>query len=154
MAELVVRPATAADIPAMSTVLTASITDLCGADHDNDPAAIAAWTANKTIAGVSAMLANPDLAIYVAERDGAVVAVGAVNTKGEIGLNYVAPWARFSGASKALMARMEAALLAAGHSEARLNSTATALRFYRSAGWEQSGPPDARSYPMHKRLEP
>ena len=79
-----VRPAVAADIPAMSRVLTASITDLCGADHQNDAARVARWTANKTEAGVTQMLANPDQTLFVAERDGALAAVGAINRGGEV----------------------------------------------------------------------
>ena len=43
-----VRRAEPDDVLAMSRVLTASIIELCAADHGNDPAAIAAWTRNKT----------------------------------------------------------------------------------------------------------
>jgi hypothetical protein len=75
----------------MSTVLTNSITELCAADHGGDPSAIAAWTRNKSQDGVAAMLANPALQLYVAERAGLVVAVGAVTTDGHISLNYIDP---------------------------------------------------------------
>src|SRR5690606_26189715 len=57
---ITIRPATEADVPAMSRVLTASITELCGADHGNDPDRIARWTANKNVEGVRSMLANPN----------------------------------------------------------------------------------------------
>ena len=53
---ITVRDAEAADVDAMSEVLIRSITELCAPDHRNDPAAIAAWTANKTSEGVRRML--------------------------------------------------------------------------------------------------
>ena len=53
---ITVRRATGADIPAMSRVLIASITELCAADHGNDPKKLAAWLRNKTPDGVREML--------------------------------------------------------------------------------------------------
>jgi len=153
---LVLRPARPEDVPAMSRVLIASITDLCAADHENDPAKLAAWTRNKTVEGIGAMLANPDMRILVAERDGSVLAVGAVTRSGEIALNYIDPAARFQGISKAMLSGLEAALVALGFSEGRLEATITARRFYERAGWIADGP-QARGrmvngYPMRKTL--
>lgn len=141
----------------MSRVLTASITELCAADHQRDPAKLAAWTRNKNVEGVAAMLANPDMLVFVAERDGSVLAVGAVTRSGEIALNYVDPAARFLGISKAMLARLEAELGNLGFSEGRLEATATARRFYEHAGWIADGP-QARGrmvngYPMRKALK-
>ena len=140
----------------MSMVLTHSITELCAADHGGDPRAIEAWTANKSEDGVAGMLANPALQIYVAERDGVIVAVGAVTIDGHIGLNYVAPGARFSGISSAMLVRLEAALVALGHREGRLEATQTARRFYESRGWQLDGPQAGgrvvNGYPMRKQL--
>ena len=153
---ITVRPAIAADIAEMSRVLTASITDLCGADHQNDAARVARWTANKTEAGVAQMLANPDQTLFVAERDGALAAVGAVNRGGEVTLNYVDPGHRFMGVSGALLEAMEAELGSRGVAEAKLVSTGTAHRFYRAAGWTDAGEPQDHAgmlcYPMTKRL--
>lgn len=152
---ILVRLATEADVPAMSETMIRSITDLCGADHHNDPALIARWTANKTPDGVRKMLANPAAALFVAERDGAVVAVGAVGG-GEVLLNYVHPDHRFAGVSKALLAALEARLMADGLHEGRLTSTATAAGFYRAAGWVDHGPPEESfgmsGQPMRKAL--
>lgn len=140
----------------MSRVLIASITTLCADDHEGDPERIAAWTANKSSDGVALMLANPDLHLFVAERDGVVLGVGAVNASGVIGLNYVAPEARFSGVSTALLQRLEDALAEQGHREGRLESTRTAQRFYERRGWQQQGPRHSgrmvNGYPMHKAL--
>jgi GNAT superfamily N-acetyltransferase len=150
------RAATLADVPAMSRVLTASIVQLCAADHLGAPDAIAAWTANKSEAGVADMLANPGTAMFVAEDAGEVVAVGAVSREGRIGLNYVDPGARFKGVSKILLARLEAELMALGVSEARLEATETARRFYTAAGWVADGPQATgrrvNGYPMRKQL--
>jgi GNAT superfamily N-acetyltransferase len=140
----------------MSRVLIASITELCAADHGNDPAKLAAWTRNKSVEGVAAMLANPEMLIFVAERGGSVLAVGAVTRSGEIALNYIDPAARFAGISKAMLSRLEAELVNLGFSEGRLEATATARRFYENAGWIADGP-QARGrmvngYPMRKTL--
>ena len=153
---LIVRRATPDDVPAMSGVLTDSITDLCVADHGNDPDKLAAWTRNKTPEGVAAMLANPHGQLFVAELDGVVVAVGAISGNGGITLNYVAPAARFRGVSKAMLAVLEAELKTLGFAEGRLEATATARRFYESAGWVADGPQAegrmVNGHPMRKAL--
>jgi GNAT superfamily N-acetyltransferase len=137
---VIIRRAVAADVPAMSRVLIASITELCHADHRGDPAAIAAWTANKTPAGITAMLETTDNLLFVAEEGGDVAAVGCVMGTSEVGLNYVDPAHRFKGISRALLAGMEAAMREAGATEGQLRSTTTAHRFYLDAGWVDEGP--------------
>lgn len=137
---ITVRRAVLADVPAMSRVLIASITELCTDDHKGDPQAIASWTRNKTLEGVTAMLEAPDNRMFVAERDGAVAAVGCVVGDDEIGLNYVDPAHRFKGVSRALLDAMEAAIRETGATEGRLESTRTAHQFYLDAGWNDAGP--------------
>ena len=137
---IAIRRALEADVPAMSAVLIRSITELCTLDHKDDPAAIAAWTANKTPAGVRSVLDNPAAQLFVAERDGAVAAVGCVLGGNEIGLNYVDPAHRFQGVSRALLAAMEQAMREAGCTEGRLKATQTAHAFYRANGWRDAGP--------------
>ena len=153
---ITVRPATEADIPAMSRVLIASITELCSADHGNDPDRIARWIANKTVDGVRSMLVNPNTRLFVAEIEGSVAAVGATMGDSEIALNYVDPNHRFRGASKALLAAMEDDLRTRGALEAILSATATAHRFYLDAGWTDAAAPEAGrfivDFPMRKDL--
>jgi len=132
---IIVRPARAEDVPAMSRVLIASIAELCAADHGGDPEKIADWTANKTPEGVAEMLGQNGLTLFVAEWDGRVAAVGATTASGGIALNYVAPEGRFRGLSKALLAAMEADLAQHGFAEGRLEATKTARDFYRAQGW-------------------
>jgi GNAT superfamily N-acetyltransferase len=56
-------------------------------------------------------------------------------------LNYVAPEARFQGASKCLMQAIELWAANRGLKWLTLESTATALAFYHSTGWTVTGPP-------------
>jgi GNAT superfamily N-acetyltransferase len=151
-----VRLAVTADVPAMSRVMIASITDLAVADHKNDPALIARWTANKTEAGIAKMLASESITLFVAERDGMIAAVGATIEPDTIGLNYVDPAHRFAGVSKAMLTAMETKFRRFGITEAKLHSTETAHRFYLDAGWVDAGAPEdafgMRDYPMRKRL--
>lgn len=134
-----IREAMPADAEAMSVVLIASITELCGDDHRGDPTAIAAWTANKSPKEIARWFANPANRLFVAEDSGGVIAVGGFQDSGEIILNYVAPAARFRGTSKAVLAHLEAAMRADGLTTVRLESTGTAHGFYLGAGWKDAG---------------
>lgn len=140
----------------MSAVMTASITELCAADHRNDPATVARWTANKTVDGVRAMLGDPRARLFVAESDGKIAAVGSINDGNRIGLNYVGPEHRFKGISKTLLAAMEDDMRARGVREATLESTETARGFYAACGWVEAEPPSPgrfiTDYPMRKVL--
>jgi len=153
---ILVREATRSDVPAMSRVLTASIVELCAADHHGDPTIIAGWTRNKTPVEVAKFFDNPDLTLFLAEYLGEVAAVGGVDRDGGIRLNYVAPEHRFQGVSKALLAAMEAAIRERGLATAHLHSTRTAHDFYRRAGWQDDGEIDTSGrvpgYPMRKSL--
>lgn len=150
-----VRPAESRDIEAMSRVLIASISQLCSADHHDDPATIATWTANKHPEGVGQMLRSSEGTLFVAERDGDVVAVGAI-TDDAVTLNYVDPTHRRTGVSSVLLAALERALQARGVGVARVRSTWTARDFYLSQGWIEDPPvPKGRfiqAFPMHKVL--
>lgn len=136
-----IRPALPADVPAMSQLLIASITTLCHADHQGDPDAIAAWTANKTPATIAGWVADPGRAVFVAERDGTLSAVGMLTASDEVGLNYVAPTHRFSGVSKAMLVALEAEMRRRGATIGRLTSTRTAHDFYLASGWVDAGDP-------------
>jgi GNAT superfamily N-acetyltransferase len=154
---VIIRDAAPADAQEACDVLRASISELCAADHDNDPEILKRWLANKTPASVTAWAKDPNGSLLVAVEDDAILAVGGVRNSGEITLNYVAPRARFRGVSSALLAALEAR--AAGHGAARvtLHSTETAHRFYWSRGYRDEGPPAGKfgtrgSYPMSKLL--
>jgi GNAT superfamily N-acetyltransferase len=153
---LVIRQAQPEDADAMSRVLKASIIELCAADHGNQDFLIASWTRNKSSEALKAMLAEPELKCLVAQQGEIITAVGALSTRGQIVLNYVAPEFRFMGFSRAVLARMEAELRGLGFSVGALVSTRTAHRFYRDAGWVDSGDPETGfavvGFPMRKVL--
>ncbi|WP_316233547.1 GNAT family N-acetyltransferase [Bradyrhizobium sp. SZCCHNPS2010] len=105
---MIIRDATPADGQEACAVLRASIAQLCSADHRNDADILSRWLANKTSENVATWADNDGRSLLVAIRDRAIVAVGGVRDSGEITLNYVAPQARFSGVSSALLAALEA----------------------------------------------
>lgn len=162
MTALTLRPAVPGDAAAAARVMTASIRDLCSADHRNDPEAIARWCASKTPDSVAAMIAEPGNLLVIAERESAVVAVGAIEWKdlpagtGKITLLYVAPEAQGRGVSRTLLADLEARLAARGLSQGILTATATARAFYLAQGWQPDGPPRPGrwivGHPMRKTL--
>ena len=93
--------------PAMSC--RESISQLCVADHGNDPAILNAWLANKTPEIVAAWATQTGNSLLLAVEGDAILAVGSVTDAGEITLNYVAPDARFRGVSRALLQRARSA---------------------------------------------
>ena len=149
------RPEEAAEIAAL---LRASIADLCTADHRNDAAAVAAWTANKTPETVAAWIADPTQRLLVATCGGRLAGVAAARRSGELLLLYVAPGAAGRGCGTALLAAAEAWLQAVGAPAVRLESTVTARDFYRARGYAEVGAPVRRrgagGFPMVKRLDP
>ena len=134
-----IREAIPADAGEVCRVLTRSITELCEADHHGDPALLAAWLSNKTPAIVAEWMRRTDVSYLVAIEQGAIAAVGAVTDGGAILLNYVSPDARFRGASRELLAAMEARAADRGATKCNLISTETAHRFYLARGYEEIG---------------
>jgi GNAT superfamily N-acetyltransferase len=152
-----IRDATPEDAAAACEVLRASITELCVADHRNDPTILGRWLANKRPAVVAGWAADPEGSLMIAVEGDAVVAVGGVKDSGEITLNYVAPAARFRGVSSALLAALEARAAARGNTRCTLLSTETAHRFYLSRGYVDEGSPQGKfgtdfSYPMSREI--
>lgn len=123
------RRATEADAAQACEVLRRSITELCRLDHGGDAALLARWLSNKTVENAHRWIA--DSHFFVAEENGRLLGCAAMNAAGKITLNYVAPEARFRGVSKSLVVTLEATATKLGLAECRLESTQTALRFYR-----------------------
>jgi GNAT superfamily N-acetyltransferase len=137
-----IRDAIAEDAPAACQVLRRSISELCVADHGNDPAILAKWLLNKTPDIVASWIALPDDSLLVAVEHSTILAVGGITKSGYITLNYVSPDARFRGVSRALLAALEARAIERGNIRCTLNSTETALTFYLANGYVIDGPPD------------
>jgi GNAT superfamily N-acetyltransferase len=140
MPSLRIRPARAADAAAACAVLRRSIAELCAADYGADTAFFAGWLSNKTPENVASWISNPENFLYVATQDDIIAGVAGITSAGLINVNYVSPDFRFTGVSKALLARLEQKAAELGLRQCSLASTKTALRFYRSAGYrEQDG---------------
>jgi GNAT superfamily N-acetyltransferase len=156
-AKVEIRDAAPENAAAACRVLRESITQLCVADHGNDPAILNAWLANKTPETVAAWINQKESSLLLAVEGDAVLAVGAVTDAGEIRLNYVAPGARFRGVSRALLRALEVRAAEKGNTRCTLTSTETAHRFYRSAGYIDDGAPTGKfgtkaGYPMSKGI--
>ena len=138
-------------------MLRRSIEDLCNTDHGGDPAILTPWLANKTPENVTAWIdANP-LGFIVGVGPDGIVGVGSVIPNGDIGLNYVAPWARFQGVSKGLLHALETQASKYGATECTLISTKTAHRFYQARGYTDTGPPvpsfaGTLAFPMRRQI--
>ncbi|NOJ50282.1 GNAT family N-acetyltransferase [Bradyrhizobium archetypum] len=156
-AKVEIRDATPEDAAAACHVLRESISQLCVADHGNDPVMLNAWLANKTPAIVAGWTRQKANSLLLAVEGNAVLAVGSVTDAGEITLNYVAPEARFRGVSRALLRALEARAAERGNCRCTLTSTETAHRFYQSAGYIDDGAPTRKfgtssGYPMSKEI--
>ncbi len=154
---MLIRAATAQDAAEICMVLRRSITELCAADHQNDPQILDPWLANKTPENLQAWIAREGQIYFVAEIDGRIAGVAAVSATDGVLLNYVSPDHQYRGVSKALMAVSEGWLKELGQVVSRLASTATAKQFYVKLGYLPEG--DAKtgrsgmpSFPMKKLL--
>lgn len=133
---MIVRDATSADAAAIASVLRRSIVQLCHDDHQGRAERLEPWLRNKTDAVVETWIVAPDTRIVVADA-ATTLGVGGASDKGEILLNYVAPDARFRGVSKAVLTALERWLGSGGIEACRLDSTATARRFYLDRGYQE-----------------
>ena len=154
---MIVRAARPDDAEAAATVLRRSIVELCQADHRDDPDTLRRWLSNKTPEHVRAWISDPGNWLVVAEEEGRILGVAAMQTTGHINLNYLLPEARFRGVSKALLTELESKARALCLEACTLESTRTALAFYRGMGYTEAGGPQqgfgvAVGFPMRKNL--
>jgi GNAT superfamily N-acetyltransferase len=152
-----IRAAKQEDAAESCLVLRRSITELCVADHNNDPQVLDPWLANKTPENLQAWIARAGQTYRVAVIDGQIAGVGAVSDIEGVLLNYVSPDFQYCGVSKALMAALEDWLKEQGQVVCHLTSTATARQFYKTLGYLPDGEPVMRrsgmlTFPMKKLL--
>jgi GNAT superfamily N-acetyltransferase len=124
--------------PAVS-VLRRSITELCVADHRNDPATLQAWLANKTVENFHSWLTSANNFCVVTELDGRVNGVGLVNRAGEVQLCYVAPESQHHGFGRAILTALEQQAAVWGLEKLHLGSTLSARAFYENHGYRATG---------------
>ena len=157
--EIEIRDALPEDAPKACVVLRRSISELCHADHGNDPEILTRWLGNKTPDIVTSWIVQPGNSVLVAVEDTEILGMGSVTDAGEITLNYVSPDARWRGVSRALLGALEKRAIERGNVRCTLRSTETAHRFYLDAGYVDDGPPagifGTRSgYQMSRRITP
>jgi GNAT superfamily N-acetyltransferase len=153
-----IRDAVDEDAEAACQVLRRSITELCAADHRNNPVILERWLANKTPEFFKSWRRQTGNSVLVALEDGRLLAVGSVTDAGEINLNYVSPDVRLRGVSRVLLHALEARAAERGSVRCTLVSTETARRFYRANGYSEEGPPvglfgTTAGYAMSKSLD-
>ena len=150
-----VRDACEQDAGEACSVVRRSISELCSLDHQGHRNTLDLWLANKTAANMRRWIREHH--VLVAAEASAILGVAAMTSSGEIILNYVSPDARFRSVSKALVRGLEVRATKLGIGLLTLKSTATAVHFYRSAGYTESGAPTqgygiTTAHPMQKRL--
>ncbi len=111
---------------------------------------------NKTPGNFLAWIESDSLYCAVVERDSSVIGFGMATVSGELLLCFVTPEVRFQGVGKAVLQAIERWATKASISTLRLESTRTALPFYRRNGYECCGPvanfAGMESQPMCKHL--
>src|SRR5215470_9803860 len=105
MVHMQFRPAQIADADGAVCVVRRSIRELCELDHQRDQGTLSLWLSNKTADNMRRWIAAPT--VLVAVEGEQMTGVAAVRANGEVFLNYVAPEARFRGASKCLLQGIE-----------------------------------------------
>ena len=149
-----VRKARPGDADEAVLVLRRSITELCQADHGDDPERLAGWLANKQPEIFLGWLAEAENTVLVAEDEqGRLLGVGSCHSTGHISLNYVSPDARFIGVSTAMVAALEAALIDKGCAQSQLVSTRTAHAFYLAQGYCDAVAADSGSTELRMEKE-
>ena len=127
----------------------------CAEDHGGDTARIDAWLKNKTPETFRTFIQSEKLYCVVVEESSKIVGFGMA-AAGEVLLWYVAPEVRFRGAGKAVLQAIERWASTSGFPELLLESTRTALAFYRRNGFKSCGPvvtfAGMESHPMSKPM--
>lgn len=147
---VVVRTATAADVPALFAVRTSV------RENHLDLAALA--ERGVTPASITAMLADPRARGWVVEEGHAVVAFAVADAHvGTVFALFVRPEAEGRGCGRALLAAAEAWLFAEGWTTIWLQTGREpylrAHRIYRAAGWRLVGPADHDDVRYEKRRD-
>ncbi|MEO7323212.1 MAG: GNAT family N-acetyltransferase [Dokdonella sp.] len=154
---IALRQANPGDADAVTDVVRQSITQLCEADHQNDPHTLATWLANKTPQRFLAWISNPDNFCVVATIDDRVSGVGLLHRKGEIRLFFLAPGAQRQGIGKEIHAALEQKAIEWSLKNLHLESTFAACKFYEALGYQSTGAATVRfgvfaCYPYEKYL--
>jgi GNAT superfamily N-acetyltransferase len=139
MSSGLVRGATLEDAAAAVAVVRASISELCVADHKNDPATLERWLSNKNVECFRSWLSDPRSFLVVADVRGEISGVACLHAAGNVHLCYVLPGRQRGGVSAAMLRELEAQATRWGLAELRLTSTVGARAFYERHGYAAIG---------------
>jgi GNAT superfamily N-acetyltransferase len=137
----VARPANADDATVAVAVLRESITQLCIADHQNDPATLERWLRNKTNHHFLQWLADERDFVLVAEDESVLCGVGLMQRSGDLRLCYVQPGWQRRGVGSAMLQVLETQAKRWGVDTIRLVSSSGARIFYETHGYLPAGEP-------------
>jgi putative acetyltransferase len=128
------RPGTPDDGAALMAVHRAAILGLGGEAYTK--AELESWAAGLKPEGYAAAMAGGETFLLAWARDGALAAFASYEADRVVGF-YVHPdWAR-CGLGTLLLARAEAAIIAAGHRTILIESSMSGLPFYRARGYRE-----------------
>jgi len=152
-----IRPPTAADAAAVARMWRHAITLSCVGDHENDPAILAAWTADKTGAGLAVAFAEDGPSWRAAfDAAGIPLAIGMIREGGEVCALYVDPARAGEGIGSRVLLALETLAAEREWPVLTLESTAAAREFYRTRGFRDAGAPVVRfgvtAFPMRKAM--
>ena len=152
-----IRSACVDDAVDATEVVRRSISELCKADHQDDPATLDRWLINKTPEKFKEWVSNPENFCVIAGDSARIFGVGLLKRSGEVLLFYVAPGYQRLGIGRRIHDALEAQATSWGLGRMYLESTALACNFYRSLGYQSTGPEQSlfgvlRVYPLAKAL--
>jgi N-acetylglutamate synthase-like GNAT family acetyltransferase len=155
---MLTRFATVSDAQEICELIINSIKSVCVSDHKNDISIITSWCSNKTVENVSNWIANKKNITLVAQsEEGSLIGIGQIAADGKLTLCYVSPETLKQGIGKTLLKKLEEEALLREIKEIHLQSTLTAIEFYKKNGYQKNGDPiiiDKKRYcyPMRKKL--
>lgn len=123
---------------AICKVLIKSITDICKADHCDEPNKLYAWLNNKTPENVHQWIKNPsNYTVIALNPKKEVIGVSMITRDGEILLNYLFPNYLGKGIGKRMLMEMEEFAKTNDLKKITVHSTITAQPFYTRNGFQK-----------------
>ena len=133
------RESEAVDSSKVAEVICRSIKALCFEDHKNNSEILNRWLDNKNAETIEGWIAASSCYCVTALNDyGEVVGFAMLSREGELKLLYVSPDETGTGLGQAMLANIEHCAKSWGLSHISLDSTDSALNFYKHHGYKYS----------------
>jgi len=133
-ASIEIRKTKKEDIPALVDITVRSIKEICAKDYPGVD--LSFWLENKTPEAFTGMLSSKEHTMFTGHVNQKIMGIGLVGHDGWIRLCYLVPEALGLGLGRALMMTMLEVLQRLGVIRAQLESTRTALEFYKQLGFK------------------